>query len=227
MLMKKSILLFTIAAMMLNSCVLAVLNRQKLTEEDVVNYISVYTELRENAPEILENINKDPKNADIGIEEYDKIKQIIKDGGFNNLADFVYVNAKIGTIFGLIQAQRGMETFDSLHVNSSEAIEQSIEEIQKIIDDPTTPNDTKVQLQQQIEELKQNQQVLDDKNITNDKWAQLVLNSTKKIGGLIVSEKDIELVTKYEEEIKEAYTGFQEPVLLDGSFPDIDLEDYQ
>lgn len=225
--MKKSILLFTIAAMMLNSCVLAVLNRQKLTEEDVVNYISVYTELRENAPEILENINKDPKNADIGIEEYDKIKQIIKDGGFNNLADFVYVNAKIGTIFGLIQAQRGMETFDSLHVNSSEAIEQSIEEIQKIIDDPTTPNDTKVQLQQQIEELKQNQQVLDDKNITNDKWAQLVLNSTKKIGGLIVSEKDIELVTKYEEEIKEAYTGFQEPVLLDGSFPDIDLEDYQ
>ncbi len=215
-----------IISIILSSCTLALTKRYHLTEDDILNYIEVYTNLREQSPEILERINKDPKNSDIGKEEYNKIRDIIIDGGFESFADFVYINSKIGTVFSLIQAQKGMETFENLHEDSADAIQKSIEELQKIIDDPSTPDDTKMELQKQILELQKNQQTLNNDWTNNKKWADLVLKSTKKISGLIVSKEDIELVEKYESEIMEAYTGFQVPELPDGSFPEIDLENY-
>ena len=53
------------------------------------------------------------------------------------------------------------------------------------------------------------------------------MKSVDKISGLIVSKDDIKVVKKYEDEIMEAYTGFQMPKLPDGKFPELNLGDYK
>ena len=51
------------------------------------------------------------------------------------------------------------------------------------------------------------------------KWANLVMDNVGKVTGLIVNEKDVEVVKKHESEIYEAYTGFPQPAGADGKLP--------
>ncbi|MBN2890325.1 MAG: hypothetical protein JXL97_00525 [Bacteroidales bacterium] len=225
--MKQILLLGLTISMFFTSCiVMAGAKKNKLTEEKVQNYINVYMELRSAAPDILENINKDPENADIGKEEYKKIESIIKDGGFENYADFVYTNAKIGSVFSIIQAQKGMNNFENLNESSNDMFEEGIKEIQKVIDDPETPEETRQELIAQIDEMKQSQILMNDTYEQNEDLAKFVLKGVEKISGLIVNEDEIAIIEKYEQEILATYVGFQLPELPDGHMPELNLDMY-
>ena len=221
--MKKLLFFSLIISFLFFSCSVISSKKDGLTDEKVENYIKVYKELRENAPGMLENINKDPENADIGKQEYVKFVKIIKDGGFKDFKDFIYTNAKIGSIFSILQAQKGMNVSENMQGSGNDMFADGIAEIQKQIDNPDVPEDTKEELIVQIEEMKQQQALMNETYEKNEKIAKIVLKSVKKISGLIVSEKDIEIIEKYEDQIMEAYVGFQLPELPDGKFPDVDF----
>ena len=202
-------------------------SKKSLTEEDVKNYVNVYKELRAQAPEILEVVNKNPQNADIGLEQYRKIENIIKEGGFESYYDFIFVNSKIGLIFSLLQGQKGLSIYANTMTTSDSLFNATIDMLQQQVDDPNTNTETKIEFKRQIEELKQqrqNNQLLFEKN---QKWAKLVFNTAKRIQNMYVSKSDIKLVEKYEQEIWVTYTGFPVPELPDGKFPDINLEEYK
>lgn len=225
--MKRTIALFVVFAVLFSSCaVISGAKKNKLTEEKVQNYINVYKELREQAPEILENINQDPKNADIGKEEYKKIKKLIDNGGFESYAEFVYTNAKIGSVFSILQAQKGMENFDNMNDSGNDMFDDAIAEIQKNIDNPETPEDVRQELIKQIEEMKEGQDLMNETFEKNEELAKFVLKTVDKISGLIVDENEIKIIEKYEEEIMATYVGFQMPELPDGKFPELDLGEY-
>jgi hypothetical protein len=202
-------------------------SNQSLTEDDVKNYINVYKELRAKAPEILEVVNQNPKNADIGLEQYKKIENIIKDGGFESYYNFVFVNSKIGLIFSLMQGQKGLSIYANTMTTSDSIFNDMIDMLQQQVDDPNTNTETRIEFKRQIQELKQqrlNNQLLYEKN---EKWAKLIFNAAKKIENMYVSESDIKLVEKYEQEIWVTYTGFPVPALPDGKFPEINLDAYK
>ena len=198
----------------------------KLTDEKEQNYINVYKELREAAPEILENINKDPQNADIGLAQYKKIENIIIGGGFTNYEDFIYTNAKIGSIFSIMQAEKSMTTFENKNESGNEMFEDAIRQFEELINDPDTPEDMKAEYKKSIEEIREAQNEMNDEYGNNLKWANAVL-SAQKISGLVVDEEDIRIVAKYEQEIMATYVGFQLPELPDGKFPKIDFTSYE
>lgn len=224
--MKKVQIIISIAVILfLLSCSL-IDQKESLTSSQVENYLDVYTEIREEAPEILEAINKNPKNAEVGKEQYQKIQSIIKNSEFENYAQFIVINAKIGTIFSLIKAQDGMEDFENLNENSNKMIDDGIAEIDKILNDPEISEEIKAEQRKLKEELLKNAEKLNIDWDKNKKWAEKVLKSTKKISGMFISKQDIELVKQYEQEISEAYTGFQIPEIPNATFPKLDLENY-
>ncbi len=201
--------------------------KESLTGEQIENYIETYTQLREEAPEILESINIDPKNAELGKEQYAKIQKIIKEGGFDNYSQFIITNAKIGSIFSILQAETGMENFEDLNENSNKMLDDGIAEIDKILNDPDIPEDIKVEQRKIKEELLKGTKQLEESWKKNKKWADKVMKSTKKFTGLFISEDDIAIVKEYEDKIMEAYTGFQMPELPNGKFPELDLSNLQ
>lgn len=219
----KTLSLLTLISIILFSCGV-VDTGGDLTEQKIENYIDVYQKLREIAPDILEQINKNPENSDIGLEKFSEIESVIKDGGFRSFADFVRTNAKIGAIFTVIQANSAMENYEDLNEWSNESFDSGIAEYEKLIADPNIPEENKKEYRQAIEELKKSQNEVNDDWDANKKWANLVLKGVNKIKGLIVSEEEIELVKKYEAEIYEVYTGIPQPELPDNKFPDITFD---
>jgi len=204
------------------SCTL-IEKKECLTDQQIEKYIATYTQIREKSPDILESINKNPKNAELN-KEYEELQQIITDGGFDNYYQFVVTNAKVGSIFSIIQAQSGIENFENLTENSQELIDNGIAEIDKILNDPNISEEVKKEQQKLKEELLKGTEKLQKNWKKNEKWAKMVMKSTEKISGLFISEEDIAIVKKYEDQIMEAYAGFQIPELPEGKFPKLDLE---
>ena len=66
------------------------------------------------------------------MEGFNKFENIIKGGGITDYPAFVLMNAKIGSIFSIIQAEISMVKFKNLNQNGQELIQQSIEELEKI-----------------------------------------------------------------------------------------------
>jgi hypothetical protein len=195
-----------------------------LTEDQIKNYAETYKNLKEKAPDILQQINQDPENSDIGADKFGEIESIITDGGFRSYQEFVIVNTKIGAIFSIMQANSSMENFEDMNESGNQSFESGIAELERLIADPNTPEDVKNEYRKTIEELKQAKQEVNESYTENKKWADLVMKGADKIQGLIVSENDLELVKKYEDDIFEAYTGFPKPELPSNEFPEIKFD---
>ncbi len=225
--MRKTTIFISVALILfLLSCSL-IDKKESLTDEQIENYIATYTQLREESPEILESINIDPKNAELGKEEYAKIQEIITNGGFDNYYQFIVTNAKIGSIIGILKAQSGSENIENLTDNNQELIDDGIAEIEKILNDPSISEEIKEEQRKLKEELIKGTEKLQKNWDKNKKWAKKVMKSTKKITGLFISEEDIAIVKKHEDKIMEAYTGFQIPELPNGKFPKLNFEQYK
>ena len=182
-----------------------------LTDELVLKYIKIYKNLREKAPSILENLNENGETAEAGKDGFSDFEDIIKDGGIKDFSEFVKLNAKIGAIFSILQATKGMDKAQDLQNSSSKMMSDGEKFIQEQLNNPDVPEETKAELRKALEELKKGSQQLDNSYNKNRKIAEFVMENVKKITGTIVNKKDIEIVKKHETEIFEAYTGFSQP----------------
>ncbi len=193
------------------SCVPDLSNKSSLTDENVMNYLSGYKKLREKAPEILQNLNENKNDVESGMQRFNTFEEIIKESGLENYADFVRLNAKIGTIFSVIQANKGMNRFEKLNTDSKTMFDKNIKFLEEQLADPDVPEETKKEIRETIQKLKNGKTELTKNWEKNEKWANLVLKNVQKLTKLIVSKEDIEVVLRHENEIMEAYVGFPMP----------------
>ncbi len=180
--------------------------------------------MKEQAPGVLQKLNEEGNTEVAGQAGFNDFEKIIKEGGLGNFPDFVRLNAKIGGVFSIMQANKGMETAKNLEESGQSMFSDGMRVIQEQLDDPNVPEETKVELRTALEELKGGAKELKDTYTGNLEWANLVMEQANKLSGLIVNKKDIEVIKKHEAEIFEAYTGFPEPVGNDGKLPPIKWE---
>ncbi len=184
-------------------------DERDLSERDIQNYIKVYNELKKAAPEVLKNINLDSSGLNAGEFEFKEIEKIIQSGGMIDYAEFVRLNAKIGAIFTVIQANKGMDNFQELKNESSQMLDDNVKRLKEQLNDSEIPEETKDEIRKTIAELTENTKKLEDYWVKNKKWADFIISGVEDITDIFVSEEDIELVKKHEAEIMEAYTGIQ------------------
>ena len=193
-----------------------------ITDEQVVNYLKAYKGLREKAPGILQDINGNRDQTKAGKDGYNTVEDIIKESGIESYAEFVRLNAKIGSVFSILQANRGMDQQANLQESSQEMFSDSYRFIEEQINDPEVPEETKVELRKTLEELKKDSKELKETYESNKVIADWVMEKANKLSGLLVNEADIKVIQAHEEEIFEAYTGFPRPEGYDGNMPDLD-----
>jgi len=195
----------------------------RLTDENVAQYIRAYTSLRKKAPHILEAINNDPNNSRTAINQYQSIEGTIKESGLKDYPMFVLLNAKIGSVFSLLQAEKGMDRFANLNSSSNVMLDDGIAEIERLLNDPVVPEDSKADLRQTLAELKAGKNELNTEYSHNKKIADWVIDKTTKITGLIVNKNEIEVVKRNEKAIMKAYVGFPLPYEFDGTMERVDF----
>ncbi len=222
--MKKLILFLLCFIFIGSSCKQFASEKGTLTDEKVKKYIKIYKKLREQAPEILENLNKKGESAESGKESFKSFEKIIKEGGLKDFKEFVVLNAKIGAIFSLSQAVRSMENVENIEKSSQKMFSNGQKIIQEQLDDPDVPEETKIELRKTLKELKKSSSEITTSYVNKKKLAEFVMEKAEKISGYIVDKNDIEVIKRHEEEIYEAYTGFPRPEEFDGTFPDLDIE---
>ncbi|MEM6298624.1 MAG: hypothetical protein AAF740_08055 [Bacteroidota bacterium] len=169
----------------------------ELTDENVQNYIKAYKALRKQVPEILEGLNQNPEATINPQAQFGQIENIIQESGLQDYPEFVVLNAKIGAVFSIIKATEGMEKFQNLQDSGNEMFSDSRSEIQKLLNDPSIPEETKAELRATLEELDANQQTMNQAYSENRVWAEVVLETVTQLTDYIVSEADIEMVKKY------------------------------
>jgi predicted ribosome quality control (RQC) complex YloA/Tae2 family protein len=218
----KKIIIAGIITLFIFSCSHITGEKGSITNEQVENYLEAYKKLREKAPEILKDINENSDQTKAGKEGYDSVERIIQESGLESYAQFVILNAKIGTVFSMLQAHKGLNSQENLYESGQDMFDDSNRFIEEQLNDPEVPEETKVELRKTLEELKQNSNELKESYESNKAIANWVMNKAEKIQGLLVNESDIEVIQHYEEEIFEAYTGFPRPEGLEGNMPDLD-----
>jgi predicted nucleic acid-binding Zn-ribbon protein len=129
-----------------------------------------------------------------------------------NYADFIRLNAKIGAIYSVVNAEYFMENIQKQVDEGKKQLEDGIKLMQEQIDNPEVAQETKEELRKSIEELKVTKEETDFQYGKNKLQADLVLKRVKRITNQYISEEDIELVNSYYDEITQAYTGGVQPV---------------
>ena len=187
-------------------------DKKCLTDNDIASYIKAYKNMKEKAPSMLEQVNKD-KDADVkGKEGFATFEGAIKDGGIADYPTFVKMNAKIGAIFSVMQANSFMEDMGTMTEDGMKTMDNSVKTFDSLINDPNTPEDAKAEYRKAKEETQQGKKDVGENWEKNKKWADLVMEKVNKITGIIVDQCDIDMVKKHEKEIMEAYTGITPPV---------------
>ena len=218
----KKLLSISIVFLIIFSCSQITGEKGTITDEQVENYLKAYKMLREKAPDILQGINENSNQTKADKKGYNTIEGIIKESGIESYAEFVRLNAKIGSVFSILQANRGMNQQANLQESGQDMFNDSYRFIEEQLDDPEVPEETKVELRKTMEELKKDSKELKETYESNKVIADWVMDKANKISGLLVNEADIKVIQAHEEEIFEAYTGFPRPKGFDGSMPDPD-----
>jgi RNA processing factor Prp31 len=183
-----------------------------LTEEMVVKYIATYKKLREAGPDFLKYTNG---GADNGMAGFNAFEQIVKEGGFKDYADFVRTNAKIAWAFIIVQGQSGIEDFgnfkNKMKNQGDEVYQQSFAELDKMLNDPDVPAETKEQLRKTKEQLEQQRkdsyEKIENQWENDKKWAEWTVDKIKNL----TSEEDMKVIKKYRKELTEVYAGVELP----------------
>lgn len=201
-----------------SSQVTQVVGTAKLTPERIEAYIRAYKALKKQVPDLLQELNLnavDPKNG------FAKIESIIQEAGVDDYPAFVRLNAKIGAVFSIIQAEKGMGNFKNLEESSQQILQQGQQLIQEQLDNPEVPEETKEGLRQQLKELQAGEQQLTDTYAHNFEWANLVLEKVKDLTTILVDEEEVALVKEYESKLMDAYVGFPLPAGMNGKLPEL------
>jgi hypothetical protein len=196
--------LILLSFFILVTCVGAKHKNIELTDKKIEAYLNAYKELKRVAPEILEKVNAG--ETDEQISEFKHFDNILNN---NNLtySDFIVINAKVGAIYSILQAEMFINSMDTLQNWGQNNINDGIHQIREAINDPEVPEETKKELRESLTELEAMKKTI-KKDYTNNKHlAELVLEKTKSITNLIIEERDIQAVERYFEVITETYTG--------------------
>ncbi len=163
------------------------------------------------------------ENPDGGKEGFNKIEAAIQEGGFEDYATFVKVNAKVAWAWNMAQAQVGMEKQKDLNQASQDMTQQGIDLIDQQLADPNIPEETKAELRKTREQLaSQKEEIAEtwDKNKVYADWAM-------KVVGPLTNDKEVALVKKYEPQLMEVFTGLskeQIDQIHELSMPQLELE---
>ncbi len=176
----------------------------ELTDKKIEAYLNSYNELKNVAPDILEKINTGERDEQLsGFKNFENI--LIN----NNLTyfDFIILNAKVGAIYSILQAESFITNMDTLQAWGQNSLSDGIKQMQELINDPEVPEETKEELRKNIKELETSKKLIQKDFTNNKKIAKLVLKRTKAISNTVIDEGDIQIVEKYFDEISEVYTG--------------------
>ena len=206
------ILTLIIISSLLTSCfVLDKLKALKLTDKKIDQYIAAYNNLKKKMPQLLQEMNKNPQNKDIGKNQFEQINSLIKETGIKDYTEFVLLNAKIGSIFSIIQGEKGMSDFEKLKEKGDKMLSDGEKQLMEQINNPDIPEETKAELKKALEEIRQSTKNISDTYANNTKWANLVMDKVKGVSNLMVDKNDIDVVKRNESKIMQAYTGFTKP----------------
>lgn len=177
-----------------------------ITDEMVGKYIKTYGALRKNGHNYLDFLARGGAGGEAG---FNKFEADIKKGGFKDYAEFVKVNAKIAWAWNMAQASRGLEKQKDLQKWGQSGLDAGIAEIQKHINDPNVPEETKKGLRKQIEELRKGKKKLKNAFDKNMKWADWAMNFVKPL----TNDKDIKVIIRHEKELMQVFTGLSKKQL--------------
>ena len=143
------------------------------------------------------------QNPDGGKDGFNKIESAIQEGGFEDYATFVKVNAKVAWAWNMAQAEVGMENQKNLNEASQDMTQQGIDMIDQQLADPNIPEETKAELRNTREQLVSQKQVIKDTWDENRVYADWAM----EVVGPLTNDKEVALVKKYETELMEVFTG--------------------
>lgn len=191
-------------------------SKGSLTANDMETYIAVYKQLKQQAPDILHDLQGNENEVNTQQAQFTVFEDIIKKGGLKDYPEFVRLNAKIGTVFAIMQASKAMDRFQTMHDNGMTQFDDAAKELQAQINHPEVPEATKAELRKTLDTLRMGKQTVQQNWAANKPWADFVMDKAKKITGSFVAESEIELVAQYESQLLEAYTGLPAKVLEQG-----------
>jgi hypothetical protein len=178
--------------------------KEQLTAQKTESYFEAYKELRTTAPEFIKLANGGKLDRQIeGIKDFEVILQK------HDLSypEFVKLNAKIGAIYSILNAESFMGNMTNMADSGNTQFDNGIHQMQEQIDNPDVPEETKKELRKSIEEMKAKKHEVNNNYEKNKYWADLVLDKTKSITNQFISKEDVELVKTYFDKITEAYAG--------------------
>lgn len=177
------------------------------SEQQLQDYIKLYNQLKTAAPTTLEKLNEAEEDITQS-GEYANFEKMIQDAGMA-YPDFVNLNAKVGTIYSFSEINAG--TFKEINDMQQEQLQSTIDDIQKMLDDPETPESAKPQLRQSLEQAKKGKVGFQDMYANNqEKMEGQIKRAQDKLRSL-ASEEEIALVNKYQKELKSAFDGLFRP----------------
>jgi len=177
---------------------------EALGSQKIDAYLSAYKDLRNSAPEFLNQANSG--SADVQKQGFSDFEGIIKQHGLSYI-EFIKINAKVGGIYSVLNAESFMGDMEKLKNDGMSQMDDGVKQMQEQIDNPDVPEETKVELRKSIEEIKANKKTVTEDYEKNKYWADLVLNKVKAISNQFISSEDVELVKLNFDKITEAYTG--------------------
>jgi len=178
--------------------------KEPLTIQKIEAYIEAYKELRVAGPDFLNQANSG--NIDKQKEGFNDFESILKKHGLT-YPEFVKLNAKIGAIYSVLNAESFMGNMENMVGDGNNQFDDGIKQMQQQIDDPDVPEETKKEFRKSIEEMKAAKNQMNSEYSKNKYWADLVIDKTKSITNQFISKEDVELVKQYFDKITESYTG--------------------
>ena len=208
--MRASVLkILLVNILILNAFSCKEVKNEPLTNKQVEAYLNTYKELRNTAPDMLEKANSG--SLDAQKEGLTQFTTILEKNGLN-YTGFIRLNAKIGAIYSVVNAEHFMENIQKQVDDSKKHIEEGIKLMQEQIDDPEVPEETKEELRKSIEDLKATEKGMKLQHGKNKLQAEAVLKKVKVMTNQYIAKEDVELVNNYYDEITQAYTGGIVPV---------------
>lgn len=158
-----------------------------LTDQQVVMYLKAYQNLRQAAPQLAKDIQKDLEGPKPGMPGFAQFEKAVKDAGFKDYPEFVRVNAAIAWAFSQGQGKAFMGEMSDAH-------RKAYAELDAKLKDPNVPAPVKAQLKVAREQIEANY-------AQNKGWADLSMKVTSQL----TDKESIAVVMKHRKELEAAF----------------------
>jgi hypothetical protein len=134
-----------------------------------------------------------------------EVEKIIKECGFENIQDFLYLNTRVLSALSIIETEEFQKKLQAHESNMKKVFQEN--NFSEILNNPDIPESTKIEIRKSFAESRQNfekqMQEINREKEKNKRVSKSVLEVTSKFS----SDSDKQLVRKNYTQIKEALTG--------------------